>query len=141
MSSCSQCSGPPGKLTRDITQQAMSGHGKHNELPNEGQTSMTTTSCFPLPCFLWCSFMPFTWKFWSYSSEIPQVLSVCLSNSAYLPTCFLSTKGLPPSLLMNLWPLQPSVLPLCPLLCINSQLLNIVRDMTVLDVLWISVYS
>lgn len=65
----------------------------------------------------------------------------CLSNSAYLPTCFLSTKGLPPSLLMNLWPLQPSVLPLCPLLCIHSQLLNIVRDMTVLDVLWISVYS
>lgn len=53
-----------GKLTRapltlGITQQAMKGHVKHGDLTIRKQISMTTYSCFPLSCSLWCSYMSF----------------------------------------------------------------------------------
>ena len=52
MSSCFQCPGPPSKPTRapppDITQQALSGHVKSGDLPNEGQRPMTASSGSPL---------------------------------------------------------------------------------------------
>lgn len=79
------------------------------------------------------SFMPFWWKIWAYYFRIWPSTYLIQSSVHPLP---LNPECL--SCLTRPSPWQPSTLHVSSHLCINSQLLSIVWDMTVFHVLWIS---